>query len=329
MSLFTKPPRVPIGTKPKGLFSRRVEILVSDAKTHIHVIGTSGSGKSRFLASLYLSLIRNGLAATLIDPHGDLAHLVLSNLIAEGFFSDAAAFSKLIYLDLPKGEQKGLYVPFNVLKQPLPPHTVASNVKEAMHRAWPSLAGGSAPMFDTLIQDGSKVLISNDLPLTSMYKLLTDKQYRDTLLANERDPDIVAFFHDQFDRLSQRDQADAAGAALRRAHLLTFSPILKYSLGQTDNRLDFRHIIDTDTSVIINLALTDAEARRLLGCLLTVSAEHGSLSRASLPYEERENSHHLFIDEFSEFSAQSEEALARMLSLTRKYGLFLVMAHQT
>jgi hypothetical protein len=37
----------------------------------------------------------------------------------------------------------------------------------------------------------------------------------------------------------------------------------------------------------------------------------------------------LMIDEFSEFTAQSEEALARMLSQTRKFGLFLVMAHQT
>ena len=324
-----KPPTIPIGTSGSGFFKRRIEILVSDAKTHFHILGTSGSGKSRLLASLYLSLLKNGLAATLIDPHGDLAKLVLAQLTSDGFFSTPDAFEKLIYLDLPTGEDKGLYVPFNVLKQPLPPHTVASNIKESMHRAWPALAGGSAPMFDTLVQDGCKVLITNQLPLTSLYRLLTDKAFRDQLLENEQDPDIVAFFHDQFDRLSLRDQADQAGSALRRAHLLTFSPILKYSLGQTENRLNFREIIDRDQSVIINLALTDSEARRLLGCLLTVSAEHGSLSRASLPYEERENSHHLFIDEFSEFSAQSEEALARMLSLTRKYGLFLVMAHQT
>ena len=37
----------------------------------------------------------------------------------------------------------------------------------------------------------------------------------------------------------------------------------------------------------------------------------------------------LIIDEFSQFSAQSEEALARVLSLARKYGLFLTLAHQT
>jgi hypothetical protein len=35
------------------------------------------------------------------------------------------------------------------------------------------------------------------------------------------------------------------------------------------------------------------------------------------------------MDEFSMFSAQSEEALSRVLSLTRKFGLFLTLAHQT
>jgi hypothetical protein len=34
------------------------------------------------------------------------------------------------------------------------------------------------------------------------------------------------------------------------------------------------------------------------------------------------------IDEFSQFMAQSEQSLTRMLSETRKYGLFCVMAHQ-
>jgi hypothetical protein len=38
--------------------------------------------------------------------------------------------------------------------------------------------------------------------------------------------------------------------------------------------------------------------------------------------------HHLMIDEFSQFMAQSEQSLTRMLSETRKYGLFCVMAHQ-
>ena len=60
-----------------------------------------------------------------------------------------------------------------------------------------------------------------------------------------------------------------------------------------------------------------------------MSAEQGALSRAELPSDERRNSHHLVVDEWSEFSATSEEALSRMLSLTRKVGLFAILAHQT
>ncbi|CAN5721186.1 hypothetical protein BH23CHL2_BH23CHL2_19670 [soil metagenome] len=274
-------------------------------------------------------MIERGQALTLIDPHGDLARLVLAQLVARGHFHDERAFDRLLYLDLPAAERQNLFLPFNVLRQPLPPHSLAANIKEAFHRAWPALSGGAAPMFDALVQDGVKVLISNDLPLTTLYRLLTDKTFRDGLLQKETDPDVVRFFREQFDRLAPRDQAQQAGAALRRAHLLTFSPALRHSLGQSENRLDFRRIIDGNQTVIINLALGDAETRRLLGCLLTVGAEQGALSRMQLPPGERANTYHLICDEWIEFAAQSEEALSRMLSLTRKVGLFAVLAHQT
>jgi hypothetical protein len=193
---------------------------------------------------LYLELLRAGLPATLIDPHGDLAELILAHLVAQGVYQDASAFARILYLDVPGALRRDAFLPMNVLKQPADPHTIASNIKEAMHRAWPALAGGMAPMFDTLVQDGVKVLISNDLPITGLYSLLTNKGYRERLLQREDDGDVVSFFHDQFDRLSERDRADQAGAALRRAHLLTFAPVLKYSLGQRESVLNFRDIMD-------------------------------------------------------------------------------------
>src|SRR5206468_958950 len=141
--------------------------------------------------------------------------------------------------------------------------------------------------------------------------------------------DVVSVFRNWFDRLSAKDQADQAGATLRRVNLLTFDPVLKFSLRQASTVLNFREILDANRSLIINLAIDNAEARRLLGSLLTVSAEQGALSRAELPPGQRHHSHHLVIDEFADFVSQSEEALSRMLSQTRKFGLFLVMAHQT
>ncbi len=320
---------VKLGTYGPSFLPRSFKLSREQARTHFHCIGKSGYGKSRFLAGLYLGLLKAGLSATLIDPHGDLARLVLSHLVADGYFEQQGAYERLLYLDLPAATRANRFVPFNVLNQNSPPHTVAANIMEAMHRAWPSLAGGNAPMFDLLLQCGVKVLISNGLPLPALVRFLLEKEFRDELLAREEDQDVVGIVRGLYDRLKDSEQLQLGGSTVRRIALLIFDPVLKFSLVQRESLLDFREILDGNRSLIINLAIHNPEARRLFGCLLTVGAEHGALSRSELPEESRFNSHHLIIDEFSEFTAQSEEALTRMLSQTRKYGLFLVMAHQT
>jgi len=326
--LFSRPPRLTIGTVGRGPFARPFTLSLEDVRAHAHVIGKSGSGKSYWLTSWVRSLMRSGHGVIFLDPHGDTARLILTHLVADGFFDQPNAFEKLLYLDIPKAARQGRYLPLNWLAQPrFGPHALASNVKEAFHRAYPELASGAA-MFDTLVQDGVKVLIANGLPLTRLYKLLTDKGFRDQFLVKESDPDIVAFWHDQYDRLRPNEQTDAAGAALRRAHLLTFNPVLKHSLGASDLLLSFRDLLDRGTSVFVSLATEDDETRRLLGCLLTVFAEQGALSRADLPPGSRLGSSFLVIDEFSSFSANSAEALGTMLSQTRKFGLFTTLAHQ-
>jgi hypothetical protein len=219
------------------------------------------------------------------------------------------------------------FLPFNVLRQPYPAHDVARNIVEACKRAWPALADGSAPQFENILLAGSLVLIQNGGALTDLPRLLTDKAYRDGLLRQVTDPNVVGFFRERFDRWG-REAPTMIESTLRRVFLLTFSPALRYSLGHTDNMLDFRELMDRGISTIFNLSGLDEETQRFIGCLLTVSFEVAALSRADVPLERRRR-HHLIIDEFSQFSAQTEESLARVLSLARKYGLFLTLAHQT
>jgi hypothetical protein len=123
-----------------------------------------------------------------------------------------------------------------------------------------------------------------------------------------------------------RDAPLMKESTLNRADLLTLSPVLRHSLGSAENRLSFRELIDAGRSLIVNLALPHHDARRLFGCLLTVGMESAALSRAD--NRTSRIPHHRMIDEFSQFMAQSEQSLTRMLSETRKYGLFCVMAHQ-
>ena len=87
--------------------------------------------------------------------------------------------------------------------------------------------------------------------------------------------------------------------------------------------------MDDGRSLIVNLALPDPDARRLLGCLLTVGFEQAALSRAAQAAPERGPEHFLLLDEFAEFASQSAESLARILAQCRKFGLSLVLAHQT
>jgi hypothetical protein len=266
-----------------------------------------------------------GMPATLIDPHGDLAELVLAHLVQRGTFTDPTAYDKLVYLDLPAAEAQGRYFRFNYLSQPYSDQAMAELVAEAFRRAWPELATG-APTFENILKHSVIALGQNQEPLTNLGDLLVDKGYRERLLRNVTDEQVVRFFQMRMDQWG-RDEAHMKESTLNRIDLLTLSPILRHSLSAADNQLDFREFLDSGRSMIISLAspLQD-DTKRLFGCLLTVGMEKAALARAD--NRSTRIPHHLMIDEFSQFMAQSETSLTRMLSETRKYELFCVMAHQ-
>src|SRR5947199_3714989 len=98
MRLFASAPTIPLGTSRfLHFFRRTIRVTPQQAQAHMHVLGKTGSGKSYFLAGLFLSFFDAGMPVTLIDPHGDLAELVLSLLIARGVFNDPSAYERLIY----------------------------------------------------------------------------------------------------------------------------------------------------------------------------------------------------------------------------------------
>lgn len=305
------------------LFPLRVALRDDQVFTHRHIMGVAGMGKSKLLEAIILQQIRQGIPMSFLDPHSDAADAVLSSLIGMGYFNDPAAFDRLLYVEFAAGDR---FMPFNVLSQPhLTPDVIADDVLEAMHRAWPELASGAA-QFDTLVTNGIEVLLRNGLTLPALFNLILDQNYRQALLARVDNFGLRAYF-DNFDKLKESEQANQSLSTIRRINLLTRSPIMEYGLGMVENRLDFRKILDEGTSVIYDLGnVGNANARKLLGCLLTVGYERAALSRRDV----RDRiPHHLVIDEFSQFAAQSSGALETILSETRKFGLFVTMSHQT
>ena len=329
MSFFTPPDHLAIGTfGPRG-FRIPVRLGVAELTNHVHITGATNSGKSRLLAHLALSLIARGEGVTMLDPHGDASRLVLMQLLARGVYDDPDAFGRITYLDLPAAARVWRYVPFNILDQPFDAPTTARLVLEALRRAWPALDDGAAPAFENAVLAGCSVLIRQKLPLVLLHDLLTDAAWRAELLRDETDPTVRAFFR-RLDGWGSRERAMYLESTLRRAFLLSFSPVLRYSLGQTENLLSpFRTRMDQGRSLIVNLALPDPDARRLLGSFLTVFAEQGALQRADVPPDQRGRNHTLILDEFGDVAAQSGVALQRILEQCRKFGLGLVLANQS
>ncbi len=311
------------------MLSIPVHLDVADLTNHVTITGATNSGKSRLLAHLALSLIERGEGVTLLDPHGDASRLVHEHLVANGVYDDPGAFERIAYLDLPGASRVGRYAPFNILEQPFDTPTTSRLVLEAFRRAWPALDNGVAPAFENAVLSGISVLIRHKLPIVFLHDLLTDGPWRGELLKGVTDPTVRGFFA-RLDRWGSREQAQYLESTLRRAFLLSFSPILRYSLGQTENRLgSFRARMDRGQSLIVNLALPDPDARRLLGSLFTVFMEQGALQRADVPPVKRGRRHTLILDEFAAVSAQSGTALTHILEQCRKFGLGLVLANQS
>ncbi|HEY1388707.1 MAG TPA: DUF87 domain-containing protein, partial [Ktedonobacterales bacterium] len=129
--------RLVLGNAAGGKRPGPVTLEGRDARSHLRVLGASGSGKSKFLASLVLQNINAGVGAALLDPHGDLCDDVLSALIEWRFFADARAYERLWYLDFSRAD---CFIAWNVLDQPYEIHTIARNLLESWKRAWSGLA---------------------------------------------------------------------------------------------------------------------------------------------------------------------------------------------
>jgi hypothetical protein len=303
---------------------KKLTLPVAERHTHLYCIGTTGQGKSKFLENLFVQDILAGRGCGLIDPHTDLARDTLSHLSSAGYFRDPQSYHRLIYFDPTRSDY---VLPFNILKSPFHPYIVAQQVIEAFRRTWPQ-ALEEAPRFSNIALAALLVLIETGQTLVEMPTLLTNKAYREDLLKQVQNEDVVDYFHSRFDKWD-REGAAMTESVLNKVTAFTFNPYLKHILGASENRLDFKQIMNEGKVLIVDLGRCDPETRRLVGSLVTTGMEMAAMSRIDEVGERK--GFYLFIDEFQDFSANEGAAktLAQILSECRKFGLYLHLAHQT
>src|SRR4051812_4333582 len=83
-----------------------------DRRSHMYIIGKTGTGKSTLLQSMLAQDIRRGEGVALFDPHGDLARSVAAQV-------PVARRDDVVYLNVPT---PGLQWSFNPLADIPPEH---------------------------------------------------------------------------------------------------------------------------------------------------------------------------------------------------------------
>src|SRR5688572_19714783 len=76
---------------------RKFGIKQADRRSHMYVIGKTGTGKSTLLKTMVLQDIKNGRGLALLEPHGDLVREVLDLVPSE-------RRDEIVYLNTPKSD---------------------------------------------------------------------------------------------------------------------------------------------------------------------------------------------------------------------------------
>lgn len=309
---------IPLGLRHSyGGFTTPYHFPAEALLRHLHVLGKTGTGKSTLLQSLIAGLVKSGDGFAVLDPHGDLALWAVDQI-------PRARVEDVVYLDFGNAD---FVAALNLVAQTIPRESrprVASALVAAFRHIWQESWG---PRLEHILYHALRLLLdAENVSLVALPRLLVDDGFRASLIRQCADPFIRAFWETEFDAWDKRFRAEAVAPIQNKLGQLVAMPAIRHSLGQVRMRLNFREIMDEGRILMVNLSkgkLGD-DASRLLGALLTSMLSATAMERATMAADVR-RPFILMMDEAQNFLS---EAMAAILSESRKFGLGLVFSHQ-
>ncbi len=294
-------------------------IKAKDRTRHVYIIGKTGMGKSTLLENMAVQDIKNGEGMAFIDPHGKTADLLLEYIPPERV-KDVIYFAPFD-TDHP--------ISFNVLESVDPDkrHLVVSGLMSTFKKIWQD--AWSARMEYILTNTLLALLEYPEATLLGVNRMLSDKKFREKVVANVTDPAVRSFWVEEFANYTERMAAEAVPAIQNKIGQFTANALIRNMIGQSKSSFNIREIMDSKKIMIINLSkgrIGETNAN-LLGGMLITKIYLAALSRADVPDRVLKGmpNFYLFVDEFQSFA---NESFADILSEARKYKLNLTMAHQ-
>ncbi len=297
------------------------KIAEADRASHFYVIGATGTGKTKFLEYLIRQDIEKGNGFGVIDPHGDLIEDIKGLLVLRYEPDDEIIANRVILIDPADPD---FTVTFNPLEKVpgVPIAELASELISAFRKIWSDSWG---VRMEDLMRNSLIALAEAELTLTELPQFLTHRSLRQSVLEKVNHPLAQDYFH-RFDSLTDRTQVTWIEPIMNKINAFFSDERIRHIFSSEKSSFNLREIMDSQKMLLIKLDKGKLkDSADLLGSLLMAKIQMAAFSRSDILQKNR-IPFYLYIDEFQNFASDS---FAVILSEARKYGLSLIMAHQT
>ncbi len=287
-----------------------------DRRQHMYILGKSGTGKSAFLGNMIVQNIWNGEGVCVIDPHGELVESILATIPAH-------RVKDVVYFNPADTDY---HIGFNVLEveDPRYSHLVASGLMGIFTKIW---ANVWSSRMEYIMNNAILALV--EMPGSTMLgipRLLVDKDYRQVVINNVKDPVIKSFWIHEFESWREQFRNEAIAPIQNKVGQFLSTSIVRNVVGQSKSTIDLFNIMNTGKIFLVNVSKgrIGEDNSALLGGMLITKLQLAAMERVRIPEDERRD-FYLYVDEFQNFVTES---FASILSEARKYRLNLTLAHQ-
>ncbi len=287
-----------------------------DRRQHVYILGKSGTGKSALMFNMIIQNIENGDGVCMVDPHGENVEAILS-AIPPHRMKDVVYFNPA---------DVDYHIGFNVLElvDPKYKHLVASGLMGIFTKIW---ANAWSARMEYILNNAILALL--DTPgstLLGIPRLLVDKDYRQKIIANLKDPVIKAFWVHEYEAWQEKFRNEAIAPIQNKVGQFLSTSIIRNIVGQKQSTINVFDIMNQGKIFLINVSKgrIGEDNSALLGGMIITKIQLAAMERVRIPEDSRKD-FYLYVDEFQNFVT---DAFAGILSEARKYRLNLTVAHQ-
>ena len=292
-----------------------------DRATHMHIIGTTGAGKSKLMEYMIRSDIDRGKGLCLLDPHGDLYKNVRNYAVRKRLDK------KIILID-PNDEDWA--VGLNHLEYDPNLRSVTSHASEVMNGIAKVFGGEDpdvAPRLQRWMRNALIPLIERQLTLVELSDFVNPESpvLRAIILKEVTNAQVLHEW-ELFDKIHFRERVNYVESILNRANKFAAGENIRRIFGQVKSTINFRQAMDEGKIILCNLACNklSVEEQKMLGIVIVDKIVQAGLSRVDIP-EHRRRPFYFYLDEFGQFVSDD---IARALQALRKFRVSLILTHQ-